>query len=48
MIYCKQLAKNLTFHLLNEISESVAINEASFLGIMRMQIEVKTESIVSN
>ncbi len=36
VIYCKQLAKYLAFYLLYEISEGIAIDEASFLGIMRM------------
>ena len=42
----KQLAKYLTFHLLYKISEGVAIDEATFLRIMSMQIEVKTQSVV--
>ena len=42
----KQLAEDLAFHLLYEIWEGVAIDEATLLGIMGMQIKVEGESVL--
>ena len=42
----EQLAKDLAFHLLYEICEGVAIDEATLLGIMGMQIKVEGESVL--
>ena len=39
-----QLTKDLAFNLLDEIIDSITINEAAFLRIMSMKVEVEGES----
>jgi len=42
----KQLAKDLTFDLLNKVVDGIAVDERPLFSIVRMQIEIKRESII--
>ena len=38
----------MTFHLLHEIGEGVAIDEAPLLGVVGMQVEVEGQPVISD
>ena len=40
-----QLAEDLAFHLFDEIVDGIAIDEASLLGVMSVQVEVEGKSV---
>ena len=48
MIHRKQLAEDLTFHLLHKVIDGITIDKCTLFGIMRMQVKVEWETIVTN
>jgi len=41
MIHRKQLAEDLTFHLLHKVIDGITIDKCTLFGIMRMQVKVE-------
>ena len=46
VIHCEQFTEDLAFYLLDKIINRIAINKATFFGIVSMQIKVKRKSIL--
>ena len=47
MVHGKKFAKNLTLNLLHKLCKSIAIDKATFLGVMSMQIKIKRQPVAS-
>ena len=47
MVHCEKFAKDLTLNLLYKLSKSIAIDKATFLGVMSMQIKIKRQPVAS-